>query len=251
MKKNLFFVLCAFMIIVLFSLEGCSKKKDEPTIVGTWRNDWVIGYEYDEFRFYDNGVGTFSKWKKDVEGQTGSRYNQVFSYTFDNNNLVLDYGFNYIISYHNVSLGDSLLILQYGNHDTYNYDLVSHYTQTDMIPDYSMGIIDSWDINDTEKSRRYIVTCRADGTYESLSTEYGYGSVNEYGTYKVDKSRVKFESTSEGSLLNGRIFMIAWTINSKWHDLDDDHVWHEYDGYIHLISENGVDIYGYHPSKSN
>lgn len=234
MKKNLVFVLCAFMILALFSLEGC-KKKEEPSIIGEWVNTKADYYdEYDEFVFYDNGHGEYMKWlKNETSRNATSDYILAFSYSLSNNTLVLDYGFNYINTYYEVYVYDSILTMNFGTLETNWYNLRSHYPQTQLFTDYTMRIISSWDIYDSEKSRTYLITCRADGTYESQSSENGQNGIIETGTYKVDKSRVMFESLTEGSLLNGRVFMISFCFHDDWHS-----------GKIHLISENNIMIYG-------
>lgn len=119
--------------------------------------------------------------------------------------------------------------------DMVGYWRKSTYTRS-TFNDYATNIWGKWDINDTEKGRRYVLLCRPDGTFESQSSENFSSPITEVGNYDVENSRVKFISNTAGSMLNGRIFMISGC--EQWES--DGRVY----GGITLISENGVVIKG-------
>lgn len=237
MRNGLIFTMCAFAMMALFSLEGC-KKKEAPSLIGHWDSyakDSENCDKFETFIFNENGTGRFQKLTKTPNSPLGyatQDYEWVFSYTYQDNTITIDFGFDYILIYHDVSIENDVLYMRLGSQSEL-------YTKEDFydgdMPDYAMDIIASWDIDDTEYGRKYQVTCRADGTYISQSSEYDSTPIIETGSYRVDKSRVKFISTEAESLLNGRIFMISRII-----PCEPDWPY----GWIYLMSENGVEIIG-------
>ena len=161
----------------------------------------------------------------------------MFSFNIENSYLSLDYGFGYIIRYRIDYISKDYFSLLLGQ-SRYDLKRRNGYSSRDNVPDYAMQIIEAtWTIEDTEKSQKYVLTCRADGSYESKSypninsTSYVY----EQGIYAIDKSRIKFTSSSGNSLLSGRIFMMTKIFRGSYASK----------GEICLETENGTRIKGY------
>lgn len=211
-----------------------NEQSNDALLVGVWKCSNFDGY--DTYSFYEDGIGMYMKWENTPNSPMGSAksdYKMVFSYTYSNNTLILDYGFGYIKTYRVQSLSREYLDMYLSTTNI----LCSRENMNDrnIFPDYASDIVATWNIADTEKAQNYIISFRADGTYESQSTSYS--TITENGNYKVENSRVKLTSTNNNSLLNGRIFTITHIANVNTNAYTQ--------GYIHLQTENGTNIIGY------
>lgn len=243
--KNNYFTL--FFCVMFFLLAGCSDKEDENAngyqqlYSGWWDIDHEgdDDYDYDEYKFFEDGVGTFSSLKKTPDSPYGfatSDYCRVFTFKIENDMLIFDYGFGYIQRYRLESISKEYLHLSLSGSQVF-LTRRNGSTQRDMVPDYYMKIVNTtWNITDMEdKHQQYIISLHADGTYEakSYSNVFSTSFITETGKFEVQNSRVKFQSNTDESLLDGRIFMITFAHNSKTN------------GSIHLETENGTKITGY------
>ena len=234
MKKYLLDWMTILVVsIISISLVSCGDDEEEKApkksaIVGYWE-DSHSGGTYDSYSFYDDGMGMYCKWEETPDsplGTASSDFAMVFSYTFSGESLTLDFGFGYVKNYRVQSISNEYLDMYFSNSNILCTKKQIYDRNT--FPDYAMAIVGGWIINDTEKLKRYDIYFRADGTYESTTN-----GVTEYGTYQVDKSRVKFTSSTNGSLLNGRIFLITHIAHSSYGG-----------GHIYLQTENNVEIKG-------
>lgn len=220
------------MAMLSVSLTSCGDGDNEKSeqdsnvlLLGRWEHsisaeDDIYGDE--SYSFFEDGLGMYMKWKKKANGHS-SDYQMPFSYTFTGSTLVLDYGFGYTRTYRVESLSHDFLNMYLS---TKNIFCSRKDFSNEILHDYSADIVGTWSIDDTEKAQNYLISFRADGTYESQSTT-SYSTITENGNYRVEYSRVKFSSTNNNSLLNGRIFLITWIGNP-----------------MNLQTENGTGITG-------
>ena len=242
--------LTLFFCVMVCLLSSCSDKEDENTngyqqlYSGWWDIDHEgdDDYDYDEYQFFEDGVGTFSSLKKTPDSPSGfakSDYCKVFTFMIENDMLIFDYGFGYIQRYRIESISKEYLHLSLSGSPVFlaRRDGAS---QRYLVPDYFMKITNAtWDIKDTkDKYQEYVVSLHSDGTYESksYSNVSSTSFITETGKFEVQSSRVRFQSDSNGSLLNGRIFMITWGGKSNIQGTN---------GKINLETENGTKIIGY------
>ena len=206
------------------------EQTDSALLVGQWKCTTVntTSSQYDTYSFYNDGVGMYRKWENNT-----SSYCMVFSYSYSNNTLILNFGFDYIRTYRVNNLTSQSLSMYSSLLEIMGQKVNGSDRNT--FPNYATDIVATWSIDDTEKSQNYVITLRSDGTYESQSTSKA--TITENGNYRVENSRVKFTSNNNNSLLDGRKFLITHIANKKAFPLSD--------GSIHLETENGVSLIGY------
>lgn len=216
--------ICAIACLLVSCSDKDNEKDDKNGYQLLYDSCWIIehdilggnddGYDFDQYRFFNDGVGLFMLWKSDSDNPTkihSSDYSIVFSYKIENSMLIIDYGFGYIIRYLINSISDEYLELS--KNGTLMVLERSHGLARYQVPDYYMSLVNNnYDIFDTkDKHERYIISFYNDGTYESKSYSNVYidSFITENGKFEVQNSRVKFKSNTNGSLLDGRIFMIT------------------------------------------
>ena len=242
--------LTLFFCVIACVLVGCvdsvnekenSEKEYQQIYDGLWRinHEGDDGYDIDQYKFFEDGVGLLLYLKKTPDspyGYASSDYIRVFTYKIENDMLIFDYGFGYIQRYRLESISKETLYLSLNGYP-FILKRSNAGLMRSLVPDYYMEIINTtWNIKDTEdKHQQYIISFYAGGTYESksYSNVFSASFITETGQFEVQNSRVKFQSNTNGSLLDGRIFMITFANNSKTN------------GSIHLETENGTKITGY------
>lgn len=212
---------------LLFSCEKEEEAKSpKELILGVWERDlysWENDeeYDYETLTFYSDGLGQRLLWKRLPQNSVAdaiSHYQLAFTWHLNGENLQLDYGFGYIHNYRDVKVMKEFLDMDMGS-NFFIYSKSEMFPNRDTLPDNAMEIIGEWSMTDPENGTSYRINFRADGSYEAHCRRGGSGSeLVEQGSYQVHNSRVRFNSTNSGSMLNGRIFLITF-LGTKEMDL--------------------------------
>lgn len=212
---------------LLFSCEKEEEAKGpEKLILGVWVRDlysWDEGgeeYDYERLSFYSDGIGVRRLWERidSPVGSATSDYEMVFTWRLNGENLQLDYGFGYIHNYRDVEVTEEYLTMYMG-YNNFIYSKDKNLNDRNILGDIAMEIIGEWSMTDPENGASYRINFRTDGSYEAHCRRGGSGSeLVEQGSYQVHNSRVRFNSTASGSMLNGRIFLITF-LGTKEMDL--------------------------------
>lgn len=216
---------------LLFSCEKEEEAKGpEELILGVWKRDLLLvveeeeeEYDFERLSFYSDGIGVRRLWKwiDSSDDFAMSDYEMVFTWRLNGENLQLDYGFGYIHNYRNVRVTEEYLTMYWKNYPERIYSRIDHNDHNDrnILGDIAMEIIGEWSMTDPENGASYRINFRTDGSYEAHCRRGGSGSeLVEQGSYQVHNSRVRFNSTASGSMLNGRIFLIT-SLGTKAMDL--------------------------------
>lgn len=190
-------------------------KDPQELILGVWERDlfsWedVEQYDYETLSFYSDGLGQRVLWKRTSATSATGHFTLIFTWQLNGENLQLDYGFGYIHNYRDVKITDSFLDMDMGT-NFFLYSKNKNRDDRNVLKDNAMQIIGEWSMTDPENGAFYRINFRTDGSYEAHCSKRGSGSeIVERGSYQVHNSRVRFNSTTSGSLLNGRIFLITF-----------------------------------------